>query len=314
MQFTVSSFEDTTLHDQLYAKGQYARKTVGVLRGMRRRLGILRELHRYDAVFVHREAATISPAIIERLIARTRIPLIYDFDDPIWMPYRSPSNALWSRLRCPATTPTICSLASAVIVGNRLLASYAKQFSRKVYVVPSTIDLQRYPSRRERPVSNVATVAWTGSHSTLSFLSCIDGALKTLARERPFNMVVVSNQECYSFDGFEGRLTARRWRPESEARDLEDVDIGLAPFPSSGWAPWRCHGKILQYMAVGAVPVASPVGIIPDYIRDGENGFLAATEQGWIARLCLLIDSPEVRREMGQAARETIESRYSAEL
>lgn len=145
MQFTFSSFEDKRLHDRLYTAGRYARKAVGVLRGVRRRLGLLRELRRYDAVFLHREAAAIGPAIIERLIARSGIPLIYDFDDPIWIPYRSPSNSMWSRLNCPAKTATICSLASVVITGNRLLASYAKQFARNVHVIPSTIDLQRYP-------------------------------------------------------------------------------------------------------------------------------------------------------------------------
>ena len=314
MQFTFSSFEDKSLHDRLYATGQYARKAVGVLRGVGRRLRILRELHRYDAVFLHREAAAIGPAIIERLIARSGIPVIYDFDDPIWLPYRSPSNSMWSRLKCPAKTATICSLASVVIVGNRLLASYAKRFARNVHVIPSTIDLQRYPARRPTRVDGVATLGWTGSHSTLPFLSSVEGALKAVAAVRPFRLAVISNRESYSLDGLADRLVARQWRAESEAQDLADVDIGLAPFTSSGWTPWRCHGKILQYMAAGAVPVASPVGIVPDYIEDGKNGFLAASEQEWIARLCLLIDNPELRRDMGRAARETIECRYSAEL
>ena len=314
MQFTFSSFEDRSLHDRLYTTGRHARKAIGVLRGVWRRFAILRQLHRYDAVFVHREATAIGPAIIERLIARRGVPLVYDFDDPVWIPYRSPSNAMWSRLKCPAKTATICSLASVVIVGNRLLASYAKRFARNVHVVPSTIDLEQYPARRPARADGVATLGWTGSHSTLPFLSGVEGVLRAVAAVRPFRLAVISNRESCALDGLGDRVVARQWRAESEARDLADVDIGLAPFPSSGWTPWRCHGKILQYMAVGAVPVASPVGIVPDYIEDGKSGFLPASEQEWIARVCLLIDNPELRRDMGRAARETIESRYSAEL
>lgn len=312
VRFTFSSFEDADLHECLYRRGQYRRKTVGVLRGLVRRVRIVRELGQYDAVFLYREAATIGPAIIERLIARSGIPMVYDFDDPIWLPYRSPANGMWSRLKCPTKTATICSLASAVIVGNRLLGSYAERFARRVYVVPSTIDLGRYAQRGRTHDESVVTLGWSGSHSTLPFLSRIADALKAVAAMRPFRLRVISNRESFSLDGLEDRLVARQWRAESETQDLQDVDIGLAPFPATGWTPWRCHGKVLQYMAVGAVPVASPVGVVSDYIDDGKNGFLVETKADWVDRLCLLIDSPELRRSMGQAARATVESRYSA--
>jgi len=314
IQFTFSSFEDSSLHDRLYAPGERARKAVGVLRAVARRLSILKELRRYDAVFLYREAAAIGPAIVERLIARSGIPLIYDFDDPIWIPYRSPSNGMWSRLKCPAKTATICSLASVVIVGNRLLATYARRFARNVHVVPSTIDLERYPVEKPARAEGVTTLGWTGSHSTLPFLLRVKGALKALAAVRSFKLAVISNRRSYSIDGLGDRLVARPWSAESEAGDLQDVEIGLAPFPSTGWTPWRCHGKVLQYMAVGAVPVASPVGVVSDYIDDGKTGFLVESEADWVERLCFLIDDPERRYEIGQAARATVESRYSAGL
>jgi glycosyltransferase involved in cell wall biosynthesis len=314
IEFTFSPFEDRSLHDRLYAPGQYRGKATGVLRAVVRRLGILKELRRYDAVFLYREAAAIGPAIIERLIARSGIPVIYDFDDPIWMPYRSPSNGMWSRLKCPAKTAAICSLASVVIVGNHLLASYARRFARSVHVVPSTIDLERYPVRELARMEAVPTLGWTGSHSTLPFLSSVEGALRALAALRRFKLVVISNRQSYSLDGLGKRLVVRPWSAGSEASDLQDVDIGLAPFPGTGWTPWRCHGKVLQYMAVGAVPVASPVGVVSDYIDDGKNGFVVNSEADWVDRLCFLIDNPERRRDMGRAARATVESRYSAEV
>jgi glycosyltransferase involved in cell wall biosynthesis len=109
-------------------------------------------------------------------------------------------------------------------------------------------------------------------------------------------------------------VVARRWTAATEADDLADIDIGLAPFPNREWAPWRCHGKVLQYMAAAIPAVASNIGIIPDYIQDGVNGYLARGEREWLEKLIVLIDHAELRDRMGQEARKVIQARYSAEM
>ena len=60
--------------------------------------------------------------------------------------------------------------------------------------------------------------------------------------------------------------------------------------------------KLLQYLAVGLPAVASPVGVNSDIIVDGDNGFLATTEDEWYERLHALCRQPELRTRMGQAA------------
>ena len=92
------------------------------------------------------------------------------------------------------------------------------------------------------------------------------------------------------------------------------MDIGLAPFPDTGWTPWRCHGKVLQYMAAGIPTVTSNIGVLPDYIRDGENGFLAASDDEWFEKTTALIEDAGLRRRMGLAGRKTIEERFSARV
>jgi len=57
--------------------------------------------------------------------------------------------------------------------------------------------------------------------------------------------------------------------------------------------------------------VASPVGVNRDIIANGENGFLAATEQEWYERLETLCRQPQLRARMGQAGRRTVEEQYS---
>jgi glycosyltransferase involved in cell wall biosynthesis len=49
-------------------------------------------------------------------------------------------------------------------------------------------------------------------------------------------------------------------------------------------------------------------------IRDGENGLLASTEEDWVEKLTMLINSEELRRRLGIAGRRTVEAWYSAEV
>ena len=69
--------------------------------------------------------------------------------------------------------------------------------------------------------------------------------------------------------------------------------------------------KALLYMACGVPPVCSPVGMTTDIVQDGQNGLLATTTDEWIERLSLLVENPDLRRQMGEAGRTTVEEKYS---
>src|SRR6266446_10711080 len=103
------------------------RKLAHVSRGFARRLSLISSVRQFDAVYIFREAALLGPAIFERLIKRTRVPVVFDFDDAIFVSYRSPSNGYLSYLKFAAKTKTICRLASHVMAGNPYLAEYARE-------------------------------------------------------------------------------------------------------------------------------------------------------------------------------------------
>src|SRR5205814_5275376 len=104
-----------------------------------RRLETLRAAREADVVYLFREAALLGPAIIERLLARTGVPLVFDFDDAVFEPYVSPSNGYLSLLKFPGKTAAICRLSAHVMAGNRYLADYARRYNDCVTVVPTTI-------------------------------------------------------------------------------------------------------------------------------------------------------------------------------
>src|SRR5262245_44956969 len=105
--------------DLLYEPGHVALKASEMLRGYLRRFAGALRWPSADVVFVYREASLLGPAWVERLVALRR-PLVFDFDDAIYLTDTSHANA-WSRkLKPPAKTATICRLARHVTVGNEL--------------------------------------------------------------------------------------------------------------------------------------------------------------------------------------------------
>jgi len=71
-------------------------------------------------------------------------------------------------------------------------------------------------------------------------------------------------------------------------------------------------GVICQAMAAGRVPVASPVGGVPEMIEDGVTGFLVdADDSSTLAqRLIELMDDHEKAQRMGAAAKKIAMERY----
>ena len=309
VDITYASFEDEELHALIYKHGMIWKKLQLVTRGLGRRLSLVRKVKDYDLVYILREAALLGPPIFERLIAQSGVPMVFDFDDAIFVSYRSPSNGYLSYLKFASKTKTICRIASHVMVGNPYLADYARQVNDHVTVIPTTIDTEKYrvPQRREK--TGPPVIGWTGSHSTVQHLDTLRGALKKLAEKESFRLRVIGTPT-YELPPVE--VEAMRWRADTELEDLSAIDIGMMPLPDDRWSKGKCGLKALQFMAAGIPTICSPVGVNTDIIQDDENGFLAATEDEWVEKLSRLLRSAELRQRLGHAGRVTVEEKYSA--
>ncbi|HEU4833404.1 MAG TPA: glycosyltransferase family 4 protein [Pyrinomonadaceae bacterium] len=309
VDITFASFEDEELHALLYKRGMMGKKLQLVTRGLGRRLSLVRKVKEYDLVYILREAALLGPPVFERLIAQSGVPVVFDFDDAIFVSYRSPSNGYLSYLKFASKTRTICRISSHVMVGNPYLAEYARQVNDRVTVIPTTIDTEKYrvPERKEK--TGPVVIGWTGSHSTVQHLDTMRGALKKLAEKESFRLRVIGTPayECAPVD-----VEAMPWRAETELEDLSEIDIGMMPLPDDRWSKGKCGLKALQFMALGIPTICSPVGVNTDIIQDDENGFIAGTEDEWVDKLSRLLRSAELRRRLGHAGRVTVEEKYSA--
>lgn len=81
--------------------------------------------------------------------------------------------------------------------------------------------------------------------------------------------------------------------------------------------PSRYEGfslSLVEGMSQGLVPVSYPVGVAPEVIRNGENGFLVSSREEAQARVGELLENTEARLKMAAAARESAKAFRSAQI
>lgn len=307
---TVSRFIDSSdFFRQLYRPGGSVYKAAYFGMRVLHRLLDAAQARRFDAVFVQREAMPIGPALFESMVARLGCPVIYDFDDAIYLLRSSNANRWASWLKSPQKTAQIISLSQQVIVGNQVLAEYATQYSPNVTIVPSSIDTDVYVMRSpQEDLQKPVVIGWVGTGTNLQYLAELAPVLRTLSKRHDICVEVVGG----TVDLPGVTASFRPWRLENEVSDLQRFDIGIMPLADDPWTRGKGAFKAIQYMGVGLPVVASPVGMNAEVVVDGETGFLAATDEQWQQALTTLINDAVLRQKFGLAGRKRVEEKYSA--
>ena len=293
----------------LYKEGSFIRKGWSMTRSFFRRWGLMTRIRHYKYIFIHREASMIGPPIFEFIIAKVlRKKYIYDFDDAIWLPNYSQSNARFHRLKAYGKVKNIIRWADSVVVGNAFLKDYALNYNDNVQIIPTTIDLENVHNRITEHDQEVVIIGWTGSHTTMEYLPMLIPALKRLESEFPIKFRVISNHppeidlDCIEYI---------QWNKENEIEDLAAIQIGVMPLKDSVWAKGKCGFKGLQYMSLHIPAVMSSVGVNPEIVKDGENGFLITDQDQWYEVLATLIQDLQLRKKIGHAGFNTVNEKFS---
>ncbi|OGX81364.1 group 1 glycosyl transferase [Hymenobacter lapidarius] len=310
-QYRLAAFLSVATWDILYKPGHTAAKALGIIGGFVRRIGLLFQVPAYDFVFIHREAAPVGPPVFEWFIAKVLgKKIIYDFDDAIWLANTSEANKIVTGVKWHHKVADICRLSYKNSCGNAYLAAYARQSNPLAIINPTTIDTVHLHNRvRDQAGSGRLVIGWTGTHSTLKYLDQVVPVLAKLEQEGlDFEFWVISNQP----PALPLRsLVFMPWRKDTEIADLLGFHVGLMPLEDDLWAKGKCAFKALQYMALGIPALVSPVGMNTEVVQHGHNGYVCTTPAEWEASLRQLLADATLRQRLGQAARSTIEERYS---
>ncbi|MFN3316838.1 MAG: glycosyltransferase, partial [Raineya sp.] len=308
---TLKPFLDEATWRILYKQGFFTEKVAGILKGFIRRFFLLFSIWKYDFVFVHREATPIGLPFVEWFVCKIfRKKMIFDFDDAIWLPNTSEQNKIIAGLKSHQKTKYLCRWAYKVSAGNAYLADYARKYNNNVIINPTTIDTENWhnPALIQKKENLKPIVGWTGTHSTIIYLSPLLPILKKLSEEEDFIFLVISDKKPeWHLDN----MQFVAWNKETEIQDLAQMDIGLMPLADDEWAKGKCGFKALQYMAMEIVPLVSPVGVNTEIVENNVNGFVCQSEQDWENYLQFLLQNAQKRKEIGMNARKTIIQKYS---
>jgi glycosyltransferase involved in cell wall biosynthesis len=293
--------------DYLRALYHGGNRLAAALRSFGHRIGDLRRARDYDAVWVEKEFFPWLPAFIELGLLPSDAPLIADYDDAVFHRYDQHRSAL-ERAVLGRKLDRVMARADLVVAGNAYLAQHAERAgARRIAIVPTVVDLDRYPLRPRSP-SPTLTVGWIGTPSTMEYFEPLKPVLRGLSQEIPMRVVAIGARP----DQMVGEpFAAVPWSEAGEVEALRALDIGVMPLPDTPWERGKCGYKLIQYMALGLPVVASPVGANAAIVREGENGFLATGDDEWRAALTTLAGDPALRERLGQAGRRRVEAEYA---
>lgn len=315
---TLSSLFTPEFFRLVYKRGHYARKAITFAVLSLKRLQSLRRLSDFDLVLIYREIFPIGPAIVEGLLARgTGPPIVFDFDDAIFLPNVSDANRVIGVLKQPRKVAAIIRASDHVITGNEYLADYARRFNPAVTTIPTSVDTTLFVPAPDgaagaSPRGRDPIVGWIGSPTTGGYIRSLSNVLRLARARHRFVLRVSGAGEPLAIPG----VTVQH-EPWSLAREVElfnTCDVGVYPLTDDEWSKGKCGFKAIEFMACGVPVIASAVGVNREIIQDGVNGFLAATEPEWVEKLGCLLADPGLRRRFAEAGRRTVEARYSLQV
>lgn len=309
MQVTVQSLLSD---DQLlarYHRGAYA--ALQLLQAYASRCRALLQRHQFDVIWIEKEALPWWPLWIEQGLL-SHVPYVLDFDDAIFHNYDQHSSS-FVRLAFGKRLDGLMAKAALVVGGNNYLAQRARDAGTPwVEVIPTVIDLDRYPPRAN-PFVAVSTpakplkIVWIGTPGNVRYLQLIREPLQALAAKHSFVLRVIGATEL-NIPGVQVEVLP--WSENTEVQLISDSDIGVMPLQDSPWEKGKCGYKLIQYMACGLPVVASAIGVNPEIVEHGSNGYLATTPQEWVASLGQLLRDESLRMQMGFAGRKCVEKNY----
>ena len=316
ISLTVSPLLDKNEFAALYRRGQNLRKAAQLINSARKRLFDSFEAREFDAIIVQREAMIIGPPVFEWLYKKIgKCPIILDLDDATYLSYVSPTyGRLGSALKFFGKTDTLIGWSETVICGNRHIAEYVEGKGTNAVIVPTVVDTDKfYPVQKETRKTPV--VGWIGTHSTFPFLKSLFPVFTNLARKYDFILKIVgAGGDKIKLDGV--AVENLDWKLERETSDFQSLDIGLYPLEatetvSKEWLAGKSGFKAIQYMSVGIPFVVTPVGICGEIGVENETHFSALTKEQWYGSLVKLLESAELRNDMGKNGRSYALKHYN---
>lgn len=279
--------------------------------------------YKYNVVIARRELLQYNDygnLFLEKLLLKIHPHTILDFDDDISAAKKEPReiNNLFGKLMLESGAKFTDSLKlyKNFIVGS----SYLKQIilstnknvkETSICVIPTCVDYESYSPKDYSHLNKTSHInlGWIGSNENLGLLERILPHLNEINKKTPIRLLVISGREVTTEGGIE--IKNIPWSYETQIENLLNIDIGLMPLEDTKVTRGKCGFKLIQYMGLGIVSVASAITINKEIIDDKISGFLIDSDKNWETVLIEVIRSQKNFVEISKSARKKIIEQYS---
>ncbi|HEX5731487.1 MAG TPA: glycosyltransferase [Blastocatellia bacterium] len=278
----------------------------------------------YNFVIVRRELLLFNDygdLFLERFLLALHPRVILDFDDDISAAKREPRHvSLYGRLmfESPSKFRASLKMYGRFIVGTdylkqQVLRSNGEVSESDILVIPTCVDYYRHAPKSYGGINGCIQFGWIGTTGNLPLLDIVIPPLNSIAKDHKIRLIVISGAEYKPEANFE--VINLPWSLSSEVDDLRQIDVGLMPLAGTDEDRGKCGFKLLQYMGLGIVNIASAVTVNEQIVQDGRDGFLVRSESDWerVLRGMLANSNSEAFSEIGARARAKVRERFSYE-
>jgi glycosyltransferase involved in cell wall biosynthesis len=292
---------------QRFYAGERTQLISDVLKPIARRIITMLSAQNYDVIWLEKEAFPYFPWFLEALTWMRLPPVMVDYDDAIFHTYDQNKRSA-VRMLLGRKIDSVMAASRITIAGNSYLAARAVQAgAQQVEIIPTVLDPQRYQSNVPK-LDSKFRIGWVGTKSTSGYLSQIAPALARAERELGAEVIVIG-AKTVNIPGVNPTLID--WTEQTEAQEIEKLNVGLMPLSDTPWERGKCGYKLLQYMACGLPVVASPIGANNDIVTEGQTGFLPRDNAAWFEAFKTIHDNKNLALAMGAAGRNRVERSYS---
>lgn len=272
-----------------------------------------REVGEFQVVVQQRPGGQAVVDAWEWWSAKTDTALVFETDDLIIdadtsLPHWQDDEIRRTVIRC-------LDLAHLITVSTEPLADALAVHCRDGYdrirVIPNRIhaDLLNLTAQRDHPFTatgpgrDQVTIGWAGGATHVRDVAMIQDPLRQVLRDQTLGMHWMGDDLSSLVDiGPRSRFTP--WQPDVwDYLRAVDFDIGVIPLTRSPFNDCRSPIRAMEWGGLGIPVVASDVPAYRQYVEHGVTGFLAGTPADWREYLGQLVNDPDLRAEMGKAAR-----------
>jgi glycosyltransferase involved in cell wall biosynthesis len=268
----------------------------------------------YDAVLVQKDVLPFGLLFLLRL---SKKPIIFEYDDPIWLPH---SSAGVGKILIPLLTryrkyclDRVLSTSAGVITDTPPLLNYAEKFCSKTLLLTSPIVAERYKMNREEEDER-ACLIWIGSPSNSYLLENLLPSLENFAKN--YGSCRLLNVGGFVLHSEIIQIENISWSLDNEVKSLKRAWVGLMPLSPDKFNNYRVGYKIWQYYAASLPVLGVDLGLNRIAIQKGVTGLLYnhSNQEDFSQQLVSMVTEKSYRHAMGKQGRKIVEQENDTDV